>query len=192
MKVKSKNVLKVIRNFEKAMELYPQGMLNMASTRVNVEHTCGTVHCHAGWYAIGASVAVRENRALMIYTGGAIMMAEDLEILNRDLPVYNNYRSDFMPPLGYTSVPMWAEKNPELWGNVQGTHMFGYRSAFWSEKRPLGALSLQDIIDHWKEVYERIKAQEEAERATEYLDITKELAILPQEEVPDSQVKQLT
>jgi len=161
---KSSDVLKVIENFRKVL---PRATLlfnlDMRNPKVNNDYQCGTVHCHAGWYA----VAVCDLSRPISFSAGVVQLVEDL---------------------GFSSVTelvSWAMVNVEIWGNTKGGLMFEYESAFYhEEKRPRGALTLQDIIDHWTEVYERLKAQE----APKYPDITKELAILPKEEVPDKEV----
>jgi hypothetical protein len=157
---KSSDVLKVIEGFKKVLP--KAGRLDMGQCAVNVGHTCGTVHCHAGWFA----VAVCDLNKRLDYSHGRDAMAEILGLRPED-------------------ITQWAHRFPDVWGNNFGLYMFGASYAFFhSEKRPDGAVHLQHIVDHWTDVYERLKALE----APVYVDITKELAVLPKQEVPDKEV----
>ena len=167
----SKQILTVINNFKKVLPLATREWhLNMSETRVNnCGHKCGTIHCHAGWYAIAKNL--HEKREVS-FTHGAIQMSIDL-----------GHKGDMD-----SSLINWADKNPEIWGNNDGDGMFSTRRAFsHPTKRPEGAENLQHIIDHWTEVYERVLAIENKE--PERKDITKELAILPVNETADTKNK---
>lgn len=59
--------------------------------------------------------------------------------------------------------------------------MFSHASAFESSLRMGGALNLQHIIDHWKEVYERLKALEQPSNPYP-ISASKELATKAMEE----------
>lgn len=159
MQVKSKDVMKVIKNFRKVLPMAPSRQnLNMGLSHIYIDR-CGTVCCHGGWYAIATSNIGDKTSFLQ----GAIRMAEDLRIANN-------------------LITQWAANNPEIWGNSDGLYMFSAPYAFFhKEKRPQGARTLQDIVDHWTDVYERLKALE----TPEYEDITKELAVLPINETVD-------
>jgi len=51
----------------------------------------------------------------------------------------------------------WADENPELWGNKYGSLMFmGGGSHAFTPGSQFKAHNLKDIIDHWKEVKERL------------------------------------
>lgn len=142
--------------------------LDMGVGAVNNGHECGTIHCHGGWYAIAAGL---HKKKIVGFNDGANKMAEDLGF-GKDL----------------FNLTDWAHSNPDLWGNVCGIHMFGNAIAFYSEGRPDGALSLQDIIDHWREVGVRLLRMELAQKAEDdrikakkaniYPDITEQLAVL--------------
>lgn len=154
--VESKNVLKVIRNLTNALPLAAmENHLDMNEPRVNRNFSCGTIHCHGGWYAIGSGLT-KDDKKFIVYTNGAHQVALDL-----------GFDSDGgVPPILGISIEIialqqWANDNPEIWGNAFGASMFTRRIAFKSANRPQGAMSLQDIVDHWQEVYERIKTKEE-------------------------------
>lgn len=135
----SEQVLIVIRNFEKVLPLATlEGHLDMAEGDVNINHLCGTFHCHAGWYAI-ATCDLSEKFG---HTKGAMRLAEDLGF---DDHYY---------------ILEWARDNPEIWGNNFGYDMFLYEKAFTSSTRPEGAKTLLDIVNHWREVFDRIESKE--------------------------------
>lgn len=169
---KSEDVLKVIENFKliperKRMEKDSLDMMEPDVTSYG--HACGTVHCHAGWYA---AVNIKKFPSLshLTFFDGANLLTRDIfpelnEIDQSTLYVDRN-------------LPKWATDNPQIWGNEDGGTMFCDEYAFYHEtKRPEGAKSVQDIIDHWQEVYERLLVLEgKASAYPAYKDITKELA----------------
>lgn len=138
--MKSKNVLKVINNFKKVLPLATRKRhLDMEMWRVNMHgHKCGTVHCHGGWYAVATGSPKKE----MNFQTGTRKMAKHLGFKDED------------------ALIAWAATHPKLWGNYNGSYIFVRKIAFKSNKNPKGAKTLQDIIDHWKAVYKRVKRQE--------------------------------
>lgn len=164
--IKSKNILKVIQKFESILHLAPKREnLQMISGWVPPSlNECGSSCCHGGWYVIAT---VRDRCAPMTYNNGVDAMEADLELEKGMLRV-------------------WSLYNSMLWGNEFGHHIFDAAIAFHSATRPHGAQTLEDIVDHWKEVYERVKATEPPEeQVVEYKDITAELAVLPKDETSD-------
>lgn len=154
MRVKSKDILKIIKNFKKlskpslfnkifGKDTIKEKRLDMGEGKVNQNHPCGTVHCHGGWYAV-AACSLRQK---LTYLDGATKMAKDL---------------GFSSVFSKEDLETWASTNTEIWGNRNGSNMFGGKMAFHHQtKRPQGALNLQHIVDHWTEVYERVKAIED-------------------------------
>lgn len=133
--MKKIQVQKVIDTFEKVLKEYPQAKLDMEQGCVNNPfHICGTVHCHGGFYAIGACDL--ENHP--IYIHGADQMAKDLGLEDNQ------------------ELERWANDHPKEWGNEKGRYMFINETSFKSSTRPNGAKSLKDIIQHWREVKERL------------------------------------
>lgn len=125
----------VIDNFKSVLHLAKgEGHLDMYESKVNINHPCGTVHCHGGWYA----VATCNLRQSLDYESGIRIMKFDL-----------GFDSECL-------LNKWADDNPDLWGNIYGACMFSARKAFISPTRPYGAKNLQDIIDHWTEVRDRL------------------------------------
>jgi hypothetical protein len=144
---KSENILKVIKAFQKVLPLTKKEKrhLDMGEPNVNIGTECGTIHCHGGWFA----VAVCDLKKGVDYIDGANEMARMLGFAF------------------YLDLESWARDEEKIWGNDAGALMFSDSSAFQSEKRPEGAKSLQDIVDHWKEVYERVVKFEKAKRRKE-------------------------
>lgn len=137
---KSENILKVINNFKKVLPLAKRDeQLNMSVSQVS-SVGCGTIHCHGGWYAVAAC----DTSEFIVFDNGACKMTEDLGFDDPDM----------------YSLTTWANQNPEIWGNNKGAGIFCRANAFEGVNRPAGAKNLQDIIDHWTEVYERVKAIE--------------------------------
>lgn len=163
--MKSEDVSKVIKNFEKLplKTRLNEGRLDMQECGVsNVLGICKTTMCHGGWYA---AVAINNKFLKTIhYQNGANKMAEDLGYKNM------------------SELQEWAMFNPKIWGNDNGSHMFSSRSAFRT-KKGFDPKCLEDIVEHWRGVYHRLVIKENEER---YPNITKELAVLPTEEKVDT------
>lgn len=138
--------MKVINTLKKALPYaWREKNLDMSNGHVYSKFRtaiCGTPHCHGGWYALVSNIST---------SYGYKNFHDGMDQMNKDL--------------GIPSVLSWALKNPDLWGNNQGGYMFSGAGnfAFASPTRPSGAKRLQDIIDHWKEVYERLVILEKKE-----------------------------
>lgn len=139
--------------------------------------------CHGAWYAKANGIEPHPIESFFVQ--GANKMVKDLGI-----PVSMGFS-------GVEALIIWADSNPILWGNSNGARVFSAngRMAFAGKNRPRGACTVQDFVDHWTEVYKRIKALEEKEATItsqlQYLDITSELAdISVQDEVSDVVVKE--
>ena len=51
----------VVRTFEIAIQNRPRRRLDMSVTTIQETHACGTVACHAGWYALGRALDTGAN-----------------------------------------------------------------------------------------------------------------------------------
>lgn len=105
-------------------------------------HTCGTTHCHGGWYAVAACDTTRNY---VDYMHGADKMARDLGFRNSG------------------DLERWADTTRDIWGNESGYDMFDAygEMAFYDKTcRPKGAKKLSDIIDHWRGVKKRLEELE--------------------------------
>lgn len=126
----------VIDNLTKAAELAEGNCpVDMSEVEVDFDHPCGTPQCHGGWYALVTCNRRDEHGAFSDYSDGARRMAIDLGFKNE------NY------------LEVWADDNPEIWGNNGGLFMFQSNAAF---KYPGRVESLDEIIDHWKGVQSRL------------------------------------
>lgn len=141
----SKQIQVVLDNFAKVLPIANEHgrLLNMRNGELcHVDfknNTCDTPMCHGGWYA----TAVKKTRP-NDYWDGAMAMAGHL---------------GFECEVG--ELIRWAKRNPVLWGNQEGINMFDSKMAFYHKtKRPEGALSLQHIVDHWREVKARVEGIE--------------------------------
>lgn len=144
--------------------------LNIREPNVNRSgYKCGTVHCVAGWYAVGA---INLRKKGLTYQDGVYK-------INRDLGFTNIYF------ISASELEIWASLNRNVWGNDNGHFMFSNAIAYYHPtKRPNGALNLQHIIDHITEVYERTLILEAKENPREDItepqrkDISKSLAVI--------------
>lgn len=126
------------------------GSVRTTDEHLGVIHECGTTHCHGGWYAVAVCDRTRQSIG---YMDGTMKMAEHL-----------GFKDDMQ-------LEYWAYENPEIWGNDWGVSMFEAEGekAFYNEScRPQGATNLNDIIDHWKEVKQRLVELENKENEKSY------------------------
>jgi len=164
----SDQVQKVISKLESVLPLARHPLhLDMSQGVVNRHgYSCGSIHCHGGWYAI-ATLGLRKRNFLLEYIfpqpkvdyrDGAAFMAADLGFIHTitHRPTENERTN------GYNQITHWARIHSTIWGNEQGAYMFSHGDAFRTINRPNGALCLQGIIDHWKEVRSRLVAMEQA------------------------------
>lgn len=138
----SQQVQIVIDNLKKVLPLaQAENHLDMGEDSVNnFRYKCGTVHCHGGWYAI--AVCDLESNYIS-YIDGAKQMARDLGF---------KYAIE---------LEVWADENKWIWGNNMGYYMFSSPRAFFSfHIRSGGAKTLQDIVDHWEDVKQRLIEKE--------------------------------
>lgn len=99
----------VIDNFKKVLPMtILKHHLSMSETAVNDSHTCGTVHCVGGWYAVAALDLAQP----LSYRDGAKKMSRDL-----------GFEDD-------NKLEDWAGDNAYIWGNIHGLSMFSGREAY--------------------------------------------------------------
>ncbi len=110
--------------------------LNMMSMSI-----CGSTHCHGGWYWVAKNGDHAPNGIgiNMGYEAGTESLAIDL-----------GFDDD-------SDLQAWAAYYPGIWGNEHGSKMFVNEIAFTCDlERPYGAQNLQDIINHWTDVMNRL------------------------------------
>jgi hypothetical protein len=128
---------------EKLYSVLPLSMqdgsgLSMYETEVNSPyHKCGTVHCLGGWYII-AHLREKAFNSELNYMLGAKQLANDL-----------GFRHEF-------DLEIWAEYNPEIWGNMDGYRIFCSPSAFQNSNQG-PAHDLADVIRHFEFVADNCK-----------------------------------
>lgn len=112
--------------------------LDMSESRVDCnDHVCGTVHCFAGWFAV-ACMNAKILSPHISYTDGGDAMARMLGFNNR-------YQ--------LRNFTKWNA----VWGNHGGWQLFTDRMSFYHPiRRPKGAKSVSDIINHLEEVQARL------------------------------------
>ena len=151
----------VIRKFERLIadngENFPVNMHNGWTSPPSWEYnelSRLASHCHAGYYHLANEWDARRAHDRMRrrhnarFAVGAEQMAEDLGLGHPQL------------------LMLWAEQNPDLWGNEHGYNMFSCERAFFTGVQPSNIrihdsqLTLQMVLDHWKGVYERVRKRE--------------------------------
>lgn len=139
----SDQIATVLMRFEsilpRALEIEARKMYSIDMGQSAVYNDCGSPMCHGGWYAAASNI--QRNTDFTHYDYGAKLMAHDLGFTDKE------------------KLKEWADQNPKIWGNPYGIEMFCHRLAFV----PMGAeiTSLKQIYDHWKGVYDRVKAMED-------------------------------
>lgn len=148
--ITSDKIFKLVETFERVLPCAKhEGALNMSKCDVSDRsdnRQCGTTHCHAGWYALAKEWDLKSpylsEEITLNYWKGKSIMEKDLGFFKGVIPGFDCQR--------------WAKNNPKIWGNGYGEKMFSESKAFNYE----GELTLQKIVDHWREVGIRLKAQE--------------------------------
>jgi hypothetical protein len=121
----------VIENLYKILPLtFEAGKyhLDMTQGAVNINHTCNTIHCVGGWYAIAV---IDTDTRRVNFMNGANRMARHLGF------------SDC------SEMENWAGIHPYIWGNGDGRMLFCARSAYNN------ANSISDIIVFLEKVRDR-------------------------------------
>jgi hypothetical protein len=192
----SQQVQVVLDNFAKVLPIANghQHLLDMGDSRVRIprlleelkyepdeetiftvgekKYVCNTPMCHGGWYAAAVFTNKQVQEHIIDYGEGASRIAFDLGFTYKEDSLgYGDKQIQEELKLGARyDLTDWARQNPKIWGNDNGDEMFSFRSAFSNEeKRPNGAKSLQEIVDHWTEVRDRL-AELEAQPKEEVVD----------------------
>ncbi len=98
---------------------------------------CGTIACHAGWFAISRNLSRSCIDRITVQTSGDDM-AKYLGFSNRD------------------ELEIFMKLNPEIWGNKNGGGMFCHHEAFLTDLDST-PLTLEVIGEHWLKVADRIE-----------------------------------
>ena len=134
--------------------------MNCGTVFVDIESCC-TTQCFAGWYLLAKSWSKRTKRLYLerdkwVTRRAAEGFTEGARLLDRDLGLIGlkNYNSEITEDL----LPLWAQKNPKLWGNENGVFAYSDKKAFGKGHNE--DLTLKEICDHLFAVADRIKQQE--------------------------------
>ncbi len=112
----------------------PEAEVDMLETKFN---QCGTVACHAGWYAVA--------RGLNLTVDYNFQSSSD------DMAKYLGLEG------GY-ELRQWANANNKLWGNRDGYFLFSSSDAFGVDSLSYKPLTLDKIGNHWLAVADRIES----------------------------------
>ena len=111
---------------------------NMDEARVydkEDKYKCGTVHCVGGWYAVANSdrqvIKNKFNQGRVGYDDGANLMANDLGFAD------------------HYALENWAEYNPRIWGNENGSTMFDSEFSYDDE-------GFDGVISQWVNVRDNL------------------------------------
>lgn len=166
--MKAEDARKVALLFQKVANI-ESNQIDMETTHIldlNYGNVCGTVACHAGWYAFcrASDADVRwndcngdEEKMLfwekpmpdsygllhsqnVSWLDGSLMLAKDLGFLDRN------------------DLCLWAQENLKIWGNEHGYSMFTSPLAFGVECHL--NLTLQHVADHWHGVADRLEMRD--------------------------------
>ena len=155
----------------------------MTSSYVSHHDDCGTVACHAGWYAMAKMKDLENvkflhdssmnNRFLLYKEDELITFDDGIHLMARDMGFEEGWE-----------LREWAEYNPEIWGNDYGYAMFscdGEKAFGYSEFSTAGVikgidenediLDLEKIVSHWRNVADRLE-KIELEHVRETFSVT--------------------
>lgn len=117
-----------------------KGAVDMSESDFNV---CGTIACHAGWFAISRGKNKEDNEYKPYYG-------------------FKDSANDMAKFLGFEhkgDLELYFKENPELWGNLYGYTMFYSASAFskdYSRALYTREPTLREIGNHWAQVYNNL------------------------------------
>ena len=147
------NIRKVANRLLRVERKYP-GEVNMGATLIYKTPECGTIACHAGWYALAK---VEDETSLRV--SKAAFEAPTLGYDDgKSLEFYGGVKH-MAKDLGFGTtreLRAWAYNHPKLWGNHYGGKLFESAETFGKEAGTI--LSVKDIAEHWLGVADRIEA----------------------------------
>ena len=126
---------------------------------------CGTVACHAGWYAYHANrrnVTWQSSRDRRAYTATAPRSNERTSETYNQPVTFTEGAERMAQDLGFggeepvRDMLLFLRNNPDIWGNPYGGTMFASRTAFMDEDGIPPRLDLSHLAKHWRGVADRI------------------------------------
>ena len=163
----SVQVAEVVRRFDWVLEEFSKRgdcTIDMQCGIVEDDPGCGTIACHAGWYAVA--------KLHVLGSGFYWEDAEDREqikilMAGVDVVNYGFGAGSLAYDLGFKDeydLQEWAASNPSIWGNCHGYHMFinpwAFKSGDVDDERPF---DLRYVRDHWDAVRRRLDVIENEE-----------------------------
>lgn len=120
-------------------------------------YLCGTVACHAGWFAVARGI---RQRADHLWKDGSARGGYDFFASAEDMATFLGFKGAgqlALVPLdcAHTMIGFFSA-HPGVWGNSWGNQMFASRRAFGVFND--GLLTLGRIGEHWAGVYDRLYA----------------------------------
>ena len=174
-------ILGMVARLERVQRKHPETRVRMSQYRIETarkrshgdESYCGTSACHGGYYLLAKvdewveagnplryAYKVNEGGVLEQVDFGTCFEQYEYRQGANWLALDLGFKNDTGTGTGaLNDLTWWARCHPELWGNSDGAHMFGGEDAFgWDDDyQPV----LQDIINHWRGVAERVREREE-------------------------------
>lgn len=131
----------------------------------NTNHPCSTICCHGGMFLLAlAEQSSRMRFEDTIDSETKILMYKDPTDKDKEVTAgFTDGCKLLAKFLGFryeSDLIEWASDNPKLWGNDFGNVMFSSVTAFNFKPEPediLGELTINDIINHWRDVANRIE-----------------------------------
>ena len=161
--ITSKKVYELVEIFERLpRRFFGHGHLNMWKADIyserespdgtcTIEHGCGTIHCHAGWFFIANHLSDIDLDQKTIVRG---------EFSKKNELCFSEGIKDLYKHFGVVSVAhLCRELRPFTWGNDECGSMFFSDRSFTPRNKSF-AETLGDIVDHWAEVAMRLQILE--------------------------------
>ena len=153
--INSEKARKVAQVFESLARAGVGEQVLMDACTVRRADPCGTIACHAGWYALhkfredSVWSEFEDDMKALVRRGYFVSWFDGASAMAGDLGFDN-----------VGSLTLWADMNPDLWGNDFGRHMFASAMAFGNTPVEDNETTLSHIAEHWRSVADRLERQE--------------------------------
>ena len=163
---KYKGFFKVAKILKRAAK--GEVVLDMSMIRIEIDK-CGTIACVGGHFA---------HQTLLDENSDEVKFKSNVLHHKNDCVDFFSGTKKIANECGFqkaSDMAMWAENNPEIWGNEFGCNMFIKKNAYAKNSVPLEvakvsryfnarySIGLKNVAEHFKQVGERLKKQEERE-----------------------------
>ena len=142
-KEQMQKVIDVLRRVEERANAADAFDIGQPCVSNRLGHDCGTVHCVAGWFAVGLAETDSYFKKIIEekncdYSDGANAMARMLDC-----------NSDF-------GLEWWFSDRPEIWGNDNGGCIFSDENAYNGLSYDGNDKPMSIIIEHFENVKGRL------------------------------------